>query len=248
VRGNLRGRTVLVTRAEEDFEAWARTIEEHGARAVSYPCIRCEPIRSETVASRLREALEGAAWVAVTSRRGAQVTGELLGGALPPGVRVAAVGGATAEAARENLGRCDLVAREGTGAALARDLARELKDGDPVRPPRVVAASAERAHRHLEQVLGPQGVEVIRVAVYRTLPARPREPREDLSSLGLDAILLASPSAARGLVNLAIVPAEVPVYSIGPTTTHAARSLGLDVAAEAGRPEIGSLLEVIACP
>lgn len=58
-------------------------------------------------------------------------------------------------------------------------------------------------------------------------------------------ILLASPSAVKGLLARADVPESVQVFSIGPTTTAAARAAGLQVAGQASRRDLDGLLEMI---
>jgi uroporphyrinogen-III synthase len=109
----------------------------------------------------------------------------------------------------------------------------------------VVVAAAEGGRRGLEEVLEPLGAQVLRFAVYRTVPAPPEDPRTDLASEGVDVILLASPSAVKGLLARADVPASAQVICIGPTTTAAARAAGLEVAGQAGRRDLDGLLEVI---
>lgn len=243
------GRTVLVTRPAEDAAAWCAEIERRGGRPVVLPCLVTEPVRDRATRAAFAAALDGAAWLALTSRRAVDAVAELLAGAaLPDGVRVAAVGPATAAAARTALGRADLVAREGHGASLARDLAASLvapAANGPDAPRRVVVPAADRAGRQLEEVLEPLGIEVVRLTVYRTLPAPEADEKQDLAALGVDAVLLASPSAAEGLVHQAVVPETTQVISIGPSTTEAARRFGLRVAAEAVRPGLEGLLEAV---
>ena len=275
---DLRGKTLLVTRAAEDAEEWARAIAARGGRALALPCLVAEEIGGAPLREELRGALAGAAFLVFTSPRGVAATRALLDATsdaqrrdatadapqrnatsdapqrdatnaaprplpapaattLPP---IACVGPATAAAAREAFGRADFVEERGRGAALAESLAARLRRGDAV-----VVCAADRAQRHLEDALAPRGVEVRRLAVYRTIPAPPRDPKLDLGAWGLDAILLASPSAAEGLVNQALVPPRLAVLSIGPTTTAAARALGLAVAGEARRPGLEGLLEVL---
>ncbi len=242
---NLEGKTILLTRADEDNALWARTIEDRGGRVKILPCNVCEPIRDTETAASLQEALGQAEWLVLTSRRGAKAVSELHPGSLPDAVRIATVGAATAEEAQALLGRCDLVGSSGTGLGLAQDLAAALaRDGSPAGA-RIVAATAEGAAHHLEEVLEPQGVRITRISVYRTLPAAPKGDKLNLSTWGLDAILLASPSAAQGFKNLANPPMDVDVISIGPATTQAARSLGIDVTAQAEHPGLDALLEVL---
>jgi uroporphyrinogen-III synthase len=165
---------------------------------------------------------------------------------LPSDVKVAAVGPRTAEAAWSCWGHVELVAGEGTGHSLAEDLAKWHEKQPSGTETTVVIAAAEGARRGLEEVLEPFGVEVVRFAVYRTVPAPPEDPRTDLAKEEVDVILVASPSAVEGLVARAEVPDTVQVISIGPTTTAAAQSAGLKVSGEARRRDLDGLLEVIA--
>jgi uroporphyrinogen-III synthase len=241
----LEGKTVLLTRSAEDGARWAKRLRSLGVRPIVFPCIRCEPIGNATVAKEFRQALEGASWLAVTSRRGVLRAQELLQADLPGNVSVAAVGPRTAEAAWSCWGRVDLVAGQGTGRSLAEDLASWQSERQADARTTVVVAAAEGGRRGLEEALEPLGVQVLRFAVYRTVPAPPEDPRTDLDHEGVDVILLASPSAVEGLLARADVPDSAQIISIGPTTTAAARAAGLQVAAEASRRDLDGLLEVI---
>lgn len=242
--GSVAGRTVLITRAEGDAERWAARLARLGAKPIVFPCLVCEPIGDPETAGRLRAALAGADWLVLTSRRGAEAVADLLGVPPPPLPKLAAVGRATAQAAAARLRSVDLVASLGTGLSLAQDLAAALaEDGEG--GGRVVVAAAEGGRRDLEDVLEPAGIQVVRVPVYRTIPAPAEQPRHDLSAAGVDMILLASPSAVVGLVHRAVLPVGAPVVTIGPATTAAARANGLAVAGQARHPDLDGLLEAI---
>lgn len=242
---DLSGRTVLVTRAAENAAAWAQAVESCGGRALVLPCLACEPMGGAATGAALRAALETADWLVLTSVRGVEQAADMLEGALPPQVRIAAVGPATATATEARFGRVNWTCARGTGEALARDLAGlfalEYESG----PQRVVVAAADRARHHLEAVLEKAGHELVRISIYRTVPAAPRKPREDLAAAGVNVILLASPSAVEGLLAQADIPEQTAIVTIGPTTSDAARAAGLTVAAEAARPSLEGLLEVI---
>ena len=241
----LEGKTVLLTRSAEDSARWAKRLRNLGVRPIVFPCIRCEPIGDETLAREFRQALDGASWLALTSRRGVLRAQELLQANLPDMVSVAAVGPRTAETAWSCWGRVDLIAGQGTGRSLAEDLANWQAEQPSDARTTVVVAAAEGGRRGLEEVLEPLGVQVLRFAVYRTVPAPPEDPRIDLASEGVDVILLASPSAVKGLLARADVPDSAQVFSIGPTTTAAARAAGLQISGQASRRDLDGLLEVI---
>ena len=143
-------------------------------------------------------------WVVVTSANGARELRRRAAGPLP---RVAAIGPATAEV----LGGADLVPSVATQEGLLAEL--------PQPAGRVLFAAAEGARTLLPDELGADVV-----LLYRTRELQPTEfPAADL-------VILTSASSARALAALST---GLPVVSIGPETSRAARDAGLRVVAEA---------------
>lgn len=237
-----RQRRVLLTRSEEDCADWAARLAQHGAEAIALPCIRTEPIVDAQRKAALEQALAEADWLVFTSRRGVEAFAALAPAAPRAQCRIAVVGAATAEAAKAALGRVDLVGAGGTAESLAETL---VDVGDLKRHPRVLLALAENAGDTLERTLQAAGARCTRVDVYRTVPAPPAEPRRPLSALRVDNVVLASPSAVTGFVHQVDVDAPVSVYTIGPSTTAAARRLGIAVTAEAREPSFEGILEAM---
>ena len=237
-----RHRRVLLTRSEEDCADWAARLALHGAEAIALPCIRTEPIVDAQRKTALEKALAEADWLVFTSRRGVEAFATLAAKAPREQCRIAVVGSATAEAAKAALGRVDLVGAGGTAESLAETL---VDVGDLKRHPRVLLALAENAGDTLERTLAGAGARCTRLDVYRTVPAPPAEPRRSLSALRVDNVVLASPSAVTGFVHLVDVDAPVSVYTIGPSTTAAARRLGVAVTAEAREPSFEGILEAM---
>jgi uroporphyrinogen-III synthase len=159
--------------------------------------------------------LDGYDWVLVTSATGACEL-RRRGRGRPGGF--AAIGRATADA----LGGADLVARVSTQEGLLAELPRPAG--------RVLFAGAESARRLLVDELGADFI-----PLYRTRELAPELPEADL-------VVLASPSAARAY---AAIGARGPAVSIGPETTSAAKSLGLDVVGEASRQDTDGLLAAV---
>jgi uroporphyrinogen-III synthase len=156
-------------------------------------------------------------WVVVTSTNGAR---ELLRRAVGPMPRVAAIGPATADA----LGGVDLVPSVATQEGLLAELPRPAG--------RVLFAAAEGARTLLPEQLGADVV-----LLYRTRELRPKElPAGDL-------VVLTSASSARAL---AALTTELPVVSIGPETSRAAREAGLRVVAEASPHSSAGLAGAVA--
>jgi len=235
-------RRVLLTRSEEDCADWAARLAQHGAEAIALPCIRAEEISTPAVRSQLAAALPQSDWLVFTSRRGVEAFAALSTGAPSPSCRIAVVGAATAGAAKTALGRVDVVGAGGTAAALAATL---VDVGDLKRHPRVLLALAENAGDTLARALEGAGARCTRVDVYRTVPAPPVGPRRPLSTLRVDNVVLASPSAVTGFAHVVDVDVDAGIYTIGPSTTAAARRAGLTVTAEAREPSFEGILEAM---
>lgn len=241
--GPLAGRRVLITRALEDAAAWADRLEALGAETVILPCIRTERFDDAETRSSLRAALRDAGWLCLTSPRGAEAVARLAG-PLASALRVAAVGEATADAVRTCLGHSPFVARGATSLALGEALvAHGLLHATPA--PLVVVAAAEGGRTDVEDILRRAGATVTRINVYRTVPASPTPAPIDLAVERIADVLLASPSAVRGLLNQASFPASARIFTIGPTTSAAVIAAGLTVSGEAQHPDLESLVEAM---
>lgn len=162
----------------------------------------------------------GYEWVIVTSVNGAAELARRHRGALP---RVAAIGEATAGALRRLGIEPAFVPRTSTQEGLVAEFPRP--------PGSVLFVGAAGARTLLVERLGADFR-----AVYRTQELRPRRvPAGDLA-------VLASPSAARAF---AALETRIPVVTIGPQTTAAARAASLIVRAEASSPELPALVAAV---
>jgi uroporphyrinogen-III synthase len=221
-------RRILITRSREDGTEWAGELARRGAEAVTYPCITTEIIDTDALRSALAIAAATADWLVFTSRRGVDAYAALNASPLRPEMRIAAVGDATGRAALARLGRVDHIG-QGTAAQLGASLTA-LRDFE--RRSRCLLAVAANASAELEQRLNEAGAICTRLDVYRTKPARKRRLKQPVSALHVDTILFASPSAVQGFANQFDLDADVSVFTIGPSTTAAARSQGIAVTAE----------------
>ncbi len=235
------GRRVLLTRSEEDCREWAERLTAAGALPVVLPCIQCETIDTPPLRRALAAALADAAWLVFTSRRGVEAF-TALGGAVPAQTKIAVVGAGTAAAAERSLGRVDLVGGGGTAALLAESL---LASGALAHAPRVLLPLAENAGDTLERALSAAGARCTRLDVYRTVPAPPARAKRAMSSLGADNVILASPTAVTGFTNQVLVDMPIELFTIGPSTSAAARTAGLTVTAEARTPSLDGILEAM---
>jgi uroporphyrinogen-III synthase len=206
---------LIVTRAPEQVEPLASRLRDLGHEVVFCPLIRIEPLGDEPIDC------SGYDWLVVTSPNGAAELARRGAGELPP---VAAIGPGTADALREQGIEPSLVAKVSTQEGLLAEL--------PSPAGRVLLAAAEGARRLLVEELGADFMPLYRVV----------EVVPELPPVG-DAVILASPSAARAFGGLGL---EIPAVSIGPQTTTAARAAGFEVLAEADEHDLEGLLAAVA--
>ena len=159
-------------------------------------------------------------WLVFTSRAGVRHGLGRVVGALPP---IAAIGPGTAEAVHAAGARVALIPAEHTQAGLVSELAGAARS--------VLFLGAEQAGELLREKL-----DALHVAVYRTVELRPTSvPDAEIA-------VLASGSAASALAQRRT---DIPVVTIGPTTSREARRLGLHVLAEATSSDLEGLLEAV---
>ena len=239
-RQSLAGRRILLTRSVDDCAEWADKLTRNGAVPIALPCIETEAIDTPELRSQLAAAVAQTDWLVFTSRRGVEAFAALHAGSIG-GAKVATVGPVTAAAARRRLGRVDLVGRGGTATLLAGTL---LTSGVLNGCPRLLLALAANADERLERALT-NAARCTRLDLYRTIPSPAAAAKRAMSSLGADNVFLASPSAVTGFVNQIHMDVPVDLFTIGPSTSAAARAQGLEVTAEARTPSLHGILEAM---
>jgi uroporphyrinogen-III synthase len=175
----------------------------------------------------------------------------ILGRKLNPGghiPRIAAVGPATAEAARQAGLPTDFVANTHNGVALANEL------GDTLRERSVFLPRSDRANPDLPEALRRNGARVTEVIAYRTLPANNPDQEQIKRIVGgeADAILFFSPSAVQNLAELVggerlrTLGTKPVCVAVGPVTQRALREAGVQsilIAADATTSAVIETLE-----
>jgi uroporphyrinogen III methyltransferase/synthase len=166
------------------------------------------------------EPVDGAGydWLIVTSPNGADELARR-GRNLP---RIAAVGPGTAETLRGHGIEPAFVPVESSQDGLLREFPRPAG--------RVLFAAAEGARRRPIEEL-----QADFVPLYRTRLLQPEPPAGDV-------VVLASGSAARAY---AAIGGRAPAVCIGPETTSVARSVGLEVVAEAASHDLDGLVAAV---
>jgi uroporphyrinogen III methyltransferase/synthase len=244
------GKRVLVTRSRAQAGALSKRLEELGAEAIEVPAIEVQPPEDWALLDGAMARLGSFAWAVFTSVNAVEMFMQRLAAAgkdarALAGVRLCAIGPATAEALAARGLRADHVPEAFTTARLAESL--DVAPGQRVLLPR-----ADIAPQDLVRGLESRGAIVEQVTAYRTVtPERSRQlAREALASGRIDLVTFTSSSTVQNLVVLLgedakRLLANVPIASIGPMTTRTAESLGLRVAVTARRHTIPGLVEAV---
>jgi uroporphyrinogen III methyltransferase/synthase len=251
----LYGWRVLVPRTRDQAGVLSAALRSYGAIPVEVPTIAVEPPRTPAPMERAIKGLVTGRylWVAFTSTNAVKAVREKLedfglDARAFAGVKVAAVGDATAAALVEFGIKPDLVP---TGEQSSEGLLKEWAAYDDVFDPidRVFLPRADIATDTLVAGLKDLGWAVDDVTAYRTVRAAPppAETREALKGGGFDAVLFTSSSTVRNLVGIAGKPHDTTVLAaIGPATKATAEELGLRVDVLAAKPDITTLVEGLA--
>ena len=248
-RRPLAGRRIVVTRARAQAGDFAAALEEMGAEVVPFPTIRIAPVPDP---GPLRDAVARAAsfhWIVFTSVNGVEAFWAALDEAgrdtrALGGVRVAAIGPATAGALARRGIRADVV----PGEYVAEAALEALAAADDLAGRRILLPRADLARAVLPERLRMAGAEVEEVDAYTTVPdgAGADRVRQMLADGEVDVVTFTASSTVRNFVRL--LGAEVgtaAVACIGPITAATARELGMRVDVEAEEYTIPGLMAAL---
>jgi uroporphyrinogen-III synthase/uroporphyrinogen III methyltransferase/synthase len=248
----LTGKRVLVTRSVRQATKLSEGLRALGATPVEVPVLEIVPPDSYAPLDDALSHLERFDWLILTSANTLHAISARCArlGINPAGaeeLKVASVGKATAEAARD-CGFCVAVVPE---AQVAEGLVAAL--GESVRGKRVLLPRAAVARDLIPDALRELGATVSVVDAYRNvLPADAPELLRLAAKQGIDAATFTSSSSATNLAEAARVAgiawplADVPAVSIGPIASKTLRDLGWEPAAEANPFDLPGLLVAVA--
>jgi uroporphyrinogen-III synthase len=249
----LAGRRILVTREPRRAGSLRARLEALGADVEAHSAIAFEPPREPERARAAIEHLGDYDWIVFGSVNGVRFF-ELAGGChaaagAPRGLRVAAVGPATARALRERgIDPC-LTAAESHAGGLAREMLERVRPGQ-----RVLIVRPEVASGDVAGTLRRAGARADDVAFYRTVAAAgaPALARR-VAARAFDTVVFTSPSNLRCLLAAAAAEAQA-VWgalsgarrvAIGPATTRALEDAALDAHATADSPDEGGIVDAV---
>ncbi|MGO9775718.1 MAG: uroporphyrinogen-III synthase [Terracidiphilus sp.] len=247
----LLGRRVLVTRAAHQAGKLSEGLRALGAEPVEVAVLEIRPPESFAALDAALRQLDSYDCLILTSANAVRTLADRAAAqgialAQPARMKVAAIGEATAAAAR--------VAGLQVAFVPEAYVAESLVEGLLARAAgqRILLARAAVARDVIPDALRAAGAEVDVVETYRNvLPdAAPEQLRQALGK-GIDAATFTSSSSATHLAEAARMTgvawplADVPAVSIGPITSRTLRELGWPPAAEANPSDIPGLIAAV---
>ena len=245
----LAGRRILVTRAAHQAAKLSDGLRALGATAVEVPVLE---IRPPARFGPLDDALANFSqydWLVLTSTNTVRALHERArarGLSLDPSIKVAAVGGSTAAAAREAGFQVELVPESYVAESMVEEMVGR------VRGQRILLTRAEIARDVIPDAFRAAGAVVDVVDVYRNVmpEAAPEQLRQAVTE-GIDAATFTSSSSVMHLAEAVRAaglswPLEaVRAISIGPVTSLKLRESGWEPAGEADRSDIPGLIAAV---
>ena len=245
----LSGKRIVVTRTRKQASELSNRLRALGAEIVELPTIRIEPPTDLREFAELVQDAHAYDWLVFTSPNGVEAFFEMFFKLYDDareigGVRIAAIGPATAQRVKDYHLHVDLQPEEFVAEAIVREFAKQ----GGVENLRILIARAEKARDVLPKELSGLGAIVDEGFAYRTVPETrdATGARRRLLEEGADLITFTSSSAVENFVALGLPwPKGMQVASIGPVTSKTAREQGLKIDIQARRYDIEGLVEAI---
>jgi uroporphyrinogen-III synthase len=232
---SLAGKTVLITRGEQQAKEFAEKIEALGGQPISIPLISFQlPENREAVKVALSQ-LPSYDWIIFTSQNGVEYFFQLLQEeniAVSKMPQIAAVGEKTEQALKHRGVKVDLVPPEFVAESLAEAMKPFVNKGTKILFPR-----GNLARTVLRNELHKQGADVTDIIVYENIPNEEAAKKLPvmLEQNELDIITFTSSSTVRNFAALIEQTglkekiAHTIIACIGPITKKTAIQLGLPV-------------------
>jgi len=257
--------SILCTRPEGAADPLVAALISAGHHVHAVPTVALLPVEPGGPLDMAAARIQAYDWVVVTSAMGATAILEAVRRAGAAGrdgdptravahvPRWAAVGRATAVVLQAAGVQVSVIPAISRGAAITE----ALLEAGPLTESRVLLPRSDRADEALPRALRVAGAAVDEVVAYRTIegpPGNAADLADALAATDLQAIVICSGSALRGLLALSADPGETgihprvittPLISIGPSTSTVISGAGLQVAIEASDPSVEGLLSAV---
>jgi uroporphyrinogen III methyltransferase/synthase len=245
----LAAKRIVVTRAPEQAQDLVHELERFGAEAILLPVVAFESPQDSGPLDRALGELFAFDWVLFTSQNAVRFLSRRLEqlGLEKIAQRIAAVGPATAEVAKQQGFPVDYVATHHTAHSLADELRASINGR------RVLLPHSDRADTQIANALRESGAQVTDVIAYRTIApeAVDQAVLDRIRVGGVDVIIFSSPSAFHnlasflGVSHLVKLAESMQFAAIGPTTARAMRETGVRVHIEAEEASAAGLADAI---
>lgn len=245
------GKTVVVTRARAQASALTKKLEAQGARVLEVPAIKIVPPADFAPLDKAIAEIDTYKWLILTSVNGVEYFFDRLLKAGKDsralcGVKIAAIGSATAEALKGYGITADLIPSAYKAEELADALAADTKAGD-----KLLLARAKVARNVLPERLRALGAQVDVVTAYETV-ADCQNKDELLEALESGEASLVTFTSSSTVTNLLDVLGDkkdllnkVALAAIGPVTAETLEKHGLKPAVSAAEYTIDGLMTAI---
>ena len=244
------GKRVLVTRAGHQASTLSQLLADHGAQPIEMPAIDIALVKEPKELDNAINILTGYDWLVFTSVNAIEafwlrLDKLKLDARALSGVKVAAIGPATAETLRTKGIKTDFIPKIHTNEGLVSALKKEGISGMHFLVPR-----ADIADQAMVEGLEKLGALVDNIAVYTTAPATEAmaRARKMLESGEIDIITFTSSSTVSSLAAAfdgKIQLKDAKIACIGPKTADTAEKAGLKVDILAEEQTIPGLVEAI---
>src|SRR5436853_1946756 len=245
----LLGKRIVVTRTRKQASVLSNKLRALGAHVIELPTIRIEPPSDLREFAELVQDAHVYDWIVFTSANGVEAFFDIFFKLYDDareigGVRIAAIGPATAQRVKDFRLHVDLQPDE----FVAEAVVKEFEKQGSIENLRILVVRAEKARDVLPKELSAAGAIVDEAFAYRTVletgdacGAR-RQPAAD----GADLMTFPSSSTAENFLALGLPwPIGLHIARLGPITSQTAHDNGLKVEVEAKRHDIDGLVEAI---
>ena len=245
------GKTVIVTRARAQASALTKKLEAQGARVLEVPAIKIVPPADFAPLDKAIAEIDTYKWLILTSVNGVEYFFNRLQKAGKDsralwGIKIAAIGSATAEALKGYGITADLIPSAYKAEELADALAEDTKAGD-----KLLLARAKVARNVLPERLRALGAQVDVVAAYETVTdcQNKEELLDALESGEASVVTFTSSSTVTNLLDVLgdkkDLLNKVALAAIGPVTAETLEKNGLKPAISAAEYTIDGLMTAI---
>jgi uroporphyrinogen III methyltransferase/synthase len=245
----LLGKRIVVTRTRKQASVLSNKLRALGAHVIELPTIRVEAPSNLREFAELVQDAHAYDWIVFTSVNGVEAFFDIFFKLYDDtreigGVRIAAIGPATAQRVKDFHLHVDLRPEE----FVAEAVIREFKKQGSMENERILLVRAEKARDVLPKELSAAGAIVDEAFAYRTVPETrdTSGARRQLAEHGADLITFTSSSTVENFLALGLPwPKGMRIASIGPITSKTVRDQGLSVDIEARRHDIDGLVQAI---